>query len=198
MPDGSLILNVLLSTHYIIASLNLSLASLFFWRVIYQPLAASLISGRSGTRVGRVAGSRPVAQVAGRQNVATQAGLRVAKNWTGSLFEFKNQHNWNFPGIKPHISRLRRAFRSALQDTGARMSSKLVYIFKFWSIHLFCNQKIILKYQSCEILEMSDDEEILIKDPEVVELSEQSFRAFTRMFQCLCSHQTVQSQQCLV
>ena len=36
---------------------------------------------------------RGVARVAGRQNVATPAGSRVAKKMTGSLFESKNHHS---------------------------------------------------------------------------------------------------------
>ena len=47
----------------------------------------SLINWRQGWQ------GRGVARVAGRQNVATPAGSRVAKEMTGSLFESKNHHS---------------------------------------------------------------------------------------------------------
>ena len=45
---------------------------------------------------------------------------------------------------------------------------------------------------------MSDDKEILIKDPEVVELPGAVIQSFYKDVQCLCSEQTGQSQQCSV
>ena len=50
----------------------------------------------------------------------------------------------------------------------------------------------------CLKSEMSDENEILIKDPEVVELSGAVIQSFYKDVRCLCSQQTGQSQQCRV
>ena len=69
---------------------------------------------------------------------------------------------------------------------------KHVYI-HILTYSLILQSKLILEYQSWE---MSEDNWILIKDPEVVQLSGTVIQSFYK--DCLCSEQTGQSQQCLM
>ena len=96
-----------------------------------------------------LAGSR-VARVAGRQNVATPAGSRVAKIERGRSLNTKTSITVHLGGIEPTTSRVLRDFSSYFQDTVALAMSKRVYIHVL--IHsLILQSKINFKFQSCEI-----------------------------------------------
>ena len=59
----------------------------------------------------------------------------------------------------------------------------------------FAINNSFLKYLSSE---MSEDKEVLIKDPENAKLTGAVIQSFYKDVWCLCSEQTGQSQQCSV
>ena len=115
--------------------------------------------------------------------MATPAGSLVATKIMGSLllFESKNQHYYFILRFKPNFSLLGLKLSLALQETVASILLKCVcvYIYMMYpQIYLFTYFAInnsFLKYLSSE---MSEDKEVLIKDPENAKLTGAVIQSF--------------------